>query len=425
MSHGQTDADLIGSTHNTARFFTENRHIAWVLLVGDGHLGHLRLHPDAQAQRSGIPGHLRGGRVRLARRQRGAGRAARHPQARREDVSRTRTSNRSSRCRAAASRSWSSRSTSGPPSRRKNGTTSPCKLGDIHDLPPGSRARAVHQGFRRYRGADADGGEPESGRRRNRLCARGRFARPSSRPARACRNPSEPGAPRSSSPFRRRSIGAIAASPSRPCLLSVLTAQQLIDDARPLGGPGFVGLDFTAKVDRDDARRRAAACDDGAARAGGYHPGHLGRCDRRCDPAQTEQALTARRRRQYSLPRARPVHRPHQAHAADRARWCRRSRAPASCPSRSSSTTRRSADAASACSADAAGARSSRAQHHAARRHARRAAARTLVHRSVRRVQERDRRSATSSSAPRGQARRSTCATSSTSTAATRRPRGI
>ena len=34
MAHGKSDADLIRQTHNTARFFTENRQIAWVLLVG-------------------------------------------------------------------------------------------------------------------------------------------------------------------------------------------------------------------------------------------------------------------------------------------------------------------------------------------------------------------------------------------------------
>lgn len=33
MSHGRSDADIIHSTHNTARFFTENRQIAWVLLL--------------------------------------------------------------------------------------------------------------------------------------------------------------------------------------------------------------------------------------------------------------------------------------------------------------------------------------------------------------------------------------------------------
>lgn len=34
MFHGMSDDDIIRSTHNTARFFTVNRQIAWVLLVG-------------------------------------------------------------------------------------------------------------------------------------------------------------------------------------------------------------------------------------------------------------------------------------------------------------------------------------------------------------------------------------------------------
>jgi multidrug efflux pump subunit AcrB len=33
MAHGHSDQDLIARTHNTARFFTESRHIAWVLLL--------------------------------------------------------------------------------------------------------------------------------------------------------------------------------------------------------------------------------------------------------------------------------------------------------------------------------------------------------------------------------------------------------
>src|SRR5262245_65557948 len=34
MAHGHTDHDHIARTRNTARFFTESRHIAWVLLLG-------------------------------------------------------------------------------------------------------------------------------------------------------------------------------------------------------------------------------------------------------------------------------------------------------------------------------------------------------------------------------------------------------
>src|SRR5713226_6814482 len=33
MAH-RSDADIIEKTHNTARFFVEHRHIAWVLLIG-------------------------------------------------------------------------------------------------------------------------------------------------------------------------------------------------------------------------------------------------------------------------------------------------------------------------------------------------------------------------------------------------------
>src|SRR5262245_43922275 len=34
MSHGTSDAEIVRKTHNTARFFTETRHISWVLLFG-------------------------------------------------------------------------------------------------------------------------------------------------------------------------------------------------------------------------------------------------------------------------------------------------------------------------------------------------------------------------------------------------------
>jgi uncharacterized membrane protein YpjA len=32
MAH-RSDADIIAHTHNTARYFTQTRHVAWVLLV--------------------------------------------------------------------------------------------------------------------------------------------------------------------------------------------------------------------------------------------------------------------------------------------------------------------------------------------------------------------------------------------------------
>lgn len=45
-SHGQTDQHTIEHTHNTARFFTESRHISWVLLIGTllwGAYGYMRM----------------------------------------------------------------------------------------------------------------------------------------------------------------------------------------------------------------------------------------------------------------------------------------------------------------------------------------------------------------------------------------------
>src|SRR5262249_55629054 len=46
MSHGHTDQEMVARTHNTARFFTETRHIAWVLLIATmvwGVYGYLRM----------------------------------------------------------------------------------------------------------------------------------------------------------------------------------------------------------------------------------------------------------------------------------------------------------------------------------------------------------------------------------------------
>jgi len=34
MAHGKSDAEVVRTTHNTARFFTETRHVSWVLLIG-------------------------------------------------------------------------------------------------------------------------------------------------------------------------------------------------------------------------------------------------------------------------------------------------------------------------------------------------------------------------------------------------------
>jgi multidrug efflux pump subunit AcrB len=46
MSHGHTDQETIARTRNTARFFTESRHLSWVLLAATiawGIYGYLRM----------------------------------------------------------------------------------------------------------------------------------------------------------------------------------------------------------------------------------------------------------------------------------------------------------------------------------------------------------------------------------------------
>src|SRR5262245_21228254 len=46
MSHHQNEQQAIERTHNTARFFTETRHVAWVLLIGTivwGIFGYMRM----------------------------------------------------------------------------------------------------------------------------------------------------------------------------------------------------------------------------------------------------------------------------------------------------------------------------------------------------------------------------------------------
>ncbi|HSS76023.1 MAG TPA: efflux RND transporter permease subunit [Thermoanaerobaculia bacterium] len=46
MAHGKSDAEIIGTTRNTARFFTETRQISWVLLIGTilwGIFGYFRM----------------------------------------------------------------------------------------------------------------------------------------------------------------------------------------------------------------------------------------------------------------------------------------------------------------------------------------------------------------------------------------------
>ena len=85
MSDTQTTQQIIERTHNTARFFTETRHVAWVLLVGTvlwGVYGYLTM---PQRKDPDIPIRAGARALPVAGRQRREDRAARHPAHRGED----------------------------------------------------------------------------------------------------------------------------------------------------------------------------------------------------------------------------------------------------------------------------------------------------------------------------------------------------
>ena len=81
MSHGKLTTTTIGSwpTHNTARFFTENRHVAWVAARRDVLWGIYGYIADAEAQGPAIPVRVAAAICRLARRQRGDGSSSSSP----------------------------------------------------------------------------------------------------------------------------------------------------------------------------------------------------------------------------------------------------------------------------------------------------------------------------------------------------------
>ena len=76
MTH-RSEADIVANVHNTARFFTEHRQVAMILLIAV-FLGMVWLPEDAQAQGPRHPGAGRSGAVPVAGRDGRAGRATGH-----------------------------------------------------------------------------------------------------------------------------------------------------------------------------------------------------------------------------------------------------------------------------------------------------------------------------------------------------------
>ena len=150
---------MIKKTRNTARFFTENPHISWVLLVVHDPVGRVRLPHHAQAQRPGDPG-ARGGRdARLAGRQRRERRRARHARGRAASWRRTPRSRASNRPRAPASPSSPSCSTRTIKDTAKEFDDIWLKLSSLSSLPEGASMEFMKD-FGDTVGADADRGQP-------------------------------------------------------------------------------------------------------------------------------------------------------------------------------------------------------------------------------------------------------------------------
>ena len=165
MTDHQHEQQAIERTHNTARFFVETRHVAWVLLVGTmlwGIYGYLQM---PQRKDPDIP--IRQALVlcSVAWRQRGEDRAARHAADR--GRGRRERQRREDRVEHAHRRDRGLHH-AGPAARRHRQGVRRHQAEAGHHRRPARRRRSdrLHQGLRRHGRADADRGEPADRQRR-------------------------------------------------------------------------------------------------------------------------------------------------------------------------------------------------------------------------------------------------------------------
>ncbi len=289
MSHGQSDVDLIRDTHNTARYFTRNRQIAWVLLVGTvlwGIYGYVQmpkrkdpLFPVIYAAAvCAWPG-ASAERIEQLVTRKIEERMAENPRV--ERIESTSRSNVSIVVIALDER-----------------TTDPAKewddialrLGNIRDLPPGAGPIEFIKDFGDTAALMLTVASPAADPVE--LSLRAREVRRAVEEARAK-------VPAAARPARASIVVAfppaldqVVGERHRDLVGRVLTAEGVIRDATTLSGPGFVGLDFTTAADAkslSDALDRVIA--DRLAPSE-YHPDIWGAAIIR-DPAQTEAALGA------------------------------------------------------------------------------------------------------------------------------------
>ena len=348
MSHGQSDADLIRA---------DPQHRALLHREPPDRLGAAGRAPSLwgiygyiqmpKRKDPDVPGALRGGRLHLAGRQRRARSSSWSPARSKQKMAENATRRaRSSRSRAPASSIvYVDARRADHRSRPRSSTTSSCGSNSIRDLPPGAGPIEFIKDFGDTAALMLTVASPKVERRSSSSCARATIAqRHRAGRARGRAGGATTAAPRSWSPSRRRSTRADRRAASRPGRAACSTATRLIGDATPLEGPGFVGID--CRRPRPTTRLLAAAlqrfvdasgCAPAELHPDVWRPGDHPRSRRR--PRRALAAVAGDRYTYRELDEFTDViQRTLQTRAAGVEGVARR----ASCPSRSTSTTRRS-----------------------------------------------------------------------------------
>jgi multidrug efflux pump subunit AcrB len=289
MAHGKSDADLVRLTHNTARFFTENRQIAWVLLAGTvlwGIYGYIQMPKRKDpvfpviyaAAVCAWPG---------ASAERVEQLVTRKIEERMAENSRVERIESTSRSNVSIVVIALDERTVDP---AKEWDDIALRLSGIRDLPPGAGPVEFIKDFGDTATLMLTVASPKTDAVE--LSLRARQIRTAIEAVRA-RIPEAARGRRASMvvAFPAALDGAIAAR-HRDLVTEVLTAEKLIADPAPLAGAGFVGLDFTASADPSRLRAALQRVMTERLSPAEYHP-DIWDAAIVGDPAQTEQALTA------------------------------------------------------------------------------------------------------------------------------------
>jgi multidrug efflux pump subunit AcrB len=289
MSHGKSDADLIRLTHNTARFFTENRQIAWVLLAGTvlwGIYGYIQMPKRKDpvfpviyaAAVCAWPG---------ASAERVEQLVTRKIEERMAENSRVERIESTSRSNVSIVVIALDERTIDP---AKEWDDIALRLSGIRDLPPGAGPVEFIKDFGDTATLMLTVASPKADAVE--LSLRARQIRTAIEAARA-KVPAEARARRASMvvAFPAALDGTIAER-HRDLVTRVLSDEKLIADPAPLAGPGFVGLDFTAAADPATLRAALQRVMTDRLSPAEYHP-DIWEAAIVGDPAHTDQALAA------------------------------------------------------------------------------------------------------------------------------------